>query len=116
MEFGYRKEHPNVYFRARKNAADKDETLRSRGRASEMLDLSVSTLSDYELGNMNADRLMEVLIKKYGIVDEAELENAISKIHGINLGLFSFPFERMEKKDEKSTSTYGNCFSRYVVN
>ena len=40
----------NVYFRARKDAAAKNERLWSRERAAEMLGLSTSTLSNYELG------------------------------------------------------------------
>ena len=50
MGNGYTKTNENVYFRARKNAAAYNEKLCSREGASELLDLSVSTLADYELG------------------------------------------------------------------
>ena len=43
-------ENNNVYFKARKRAAVYNERLYSRERASELLGISASTLSDYELG------------------------------------------------------------------
>lgn len=44
------KENTNIYFRCRKDAANYNEKLYSRENASELLGISVSTLSDYELG------------------------------------------------------------------
>lgn len=44
-------ENTNVYFKARKNAAEYNERLYSREGAAELLGISVSTLADYELGN-----------------------------------------------------------------
>ena len=41
---------PNVYFKARKDASVEDERLWSRERAAELLGISASTLSNYELG------------------------------------------------------------------
>lgn len=50
MGNGCMKDNENVYFRARKMAAQYNERLQSREGASEMLGISVSTLADYELG------------------------------------------------------------------
>lgn len=50
MGNGCMKENVNVYFRARKEAANDNERLYSREGAAELLGLSVSTLADYELG------------------------------------------------------------------
>ena len=44
------KENMNIYFRCRKEAANYNDKLYSRDGASELLGISVSTLSDYELG------------------------------------------------------------------
>lgn len=44
-------ENTNVYFKARKRAAEYNERLYSREGAAELLGISVSTLADYELGN-----------------------------------------------------------------
>lgn len=44
-------ENTNVYFNARKKAAEYNERLYSREGAAELLGISVSTLADYELGN-----------------------------------------------------------------
>lgn len=44
------KTNENVYFRARKEAAKYNDVLNSRGNASELLGVSESSLSDYELG------------------------------------------------------------------
>lgn len=41
----------NVYFEARKAAAEYDDRLYSREKAAELLGVSVSTLADYENGN-----------------------------------------------------------------
>ena len=51
MGNGCRKDNTNVYFKARKQAALYDYDLYSREGASEKLNISVSTLADYELGN-----------------------------------------------------------------
>lgn len=50
MGSGYVKGNENAYFRARKNAALSNPALFSRRGAAELLGVSVSTLSDYELG------------------------------------------------------------------
>ena len=44
------KTNENVYFKARKEAARYNDNLSSRGAASELLGVSESSLSDYELG------------------------------------------------------------------
>ena len=46
------KQNENIYFKCRKEAALYDERLRSRESAAELLGVSVSSLADYELGNM----------------------------------------------------------------
>lgn len=51
MANGCGKTNENIYFRCRKEAAKYDERLSSREGASELLGISVSSLSDYELGN-----------------------------------------------------------------
>lgn len=50
MGNGGTKENQNVYFRARKEAAEYNEKLSSREGAAELLGISPSTLADYELG------------------------------------------------------------------
>lgn len=50
MGNGGAKENQNVYFRARKEAAEYNERLSSREGAAELLGISPSTLADYELG------------------------------------------------------------------
>ena len=50
MGLGGTKDNMNVYFRARKKAAESNERLSSRERAAELLGISPSTLADYELG------------------------------------------------------------------
>ena len=50
MGIGCTKDNQNVYFRARKAAAEYNERLSSREGASELLGISPSTLADYELG------------------------------------------------------------------
>lgn len=50
MGNGCNKDNDNVYFRARKEAANYNEKLYSREGASELLGISVSALADYELG------------------------------------------------------------------
>lgn len=50
MGLGGTKDNNNVYFRARKRAAEYNERLSSRDGAAELLGISPSTLADYELG------------------------------------------------------------------
>lgn len=50
MGNGGTKDNQNVYFRARKRAAEYNERLSSREGAAELLGISSSTLADYELG------------------------------------------------------------------
>lgn len=50
MGNGYKNGNENIYFRARKQAANSNEKLYSRRGAAELLGVSVSTLADYELG------------------------------------------------------------------
>jgi transcriptional regulator with XRE-family HTH domain len=50
MGNGYRKVNTNMYFKARKQAAEYDDRLSSREGASELIGVSESTLADYELG------------------------------------------------------------------
>ncbi len=44
------KAYENIYFQCRKRAALEDERLNSREGAAELLDISPSTLADYEMG------------------------------------------------------------------
>ena len=46
----------NVYFEARKAAAEYDDRLYSREKAAELLGVSVSTLADYENGSFMASK------------------------------------------------------------
>lgn len=50
MGSGYEFSNDNVYFRSRKTAAKYNDKLYSREGAAELLGISSSTLSDYELG------------------------------------------------------------------
>ena len=50
MGSGYEFSNDNVYFRSRKSAAKYNDKLYSREGAAELLGISSSTLSDYELG------------------------------------------------------------------
>lgn len=63
------KENTNIYFRCRKDAANYNEKLYSRENASELLGISVSTLSDYELG-------LTKIIPPDMVVKMADLYNA----------------------------------------
>ncbi len=63
------KENMNIYFRCRKEAALFNDKLYSRDGASELLGISVSTLSDYELG-------LTKIIPPDMVVKMAELYNA----------------------------------------
>ena len=51
MGKGCMKENNNIYFQARKKASEYNDRLSSRETASELLGVSISSLSDYELGN-----------------------------------------------------------------
>lgn len=46
------KPNENIYFRCRKEAAKYNDKLNSRESAAEMLGVSVSSLADYELGQI----------------------------------------------------------------
>lgn len=50
MDNGCTIEHENIYFRCRKEAATYNQKLSSREGAAELLGISVSSLSKYELG------------------------------------------------------------------
>lgn len=50
MGSGYEFSNDNVYFRSRKSAAKYNDKIYSREGAAELLGISSSTLSDYELG------------------------------------------------------------------
>lgn len=68
MECNCMKENENIYYKCRKEAASFNENLFSRERASEILGISVSTLSNYELGLTNPP--VDIVVKM------AELYNA----------------------------------------
>lgn len=55
-------ENTNVYFKARKKAAEYNERLYSREGAAELLGISVSTLADYELGNTKVVSVDKVVL------------------------------------------------------
>lgn len=63
------KANANVYFQARKKAAEYNDALYSREGAAEKLGVSVSTLADYELGNTKVIPVDKVVLM-------AELYNA----------------------------------------
>lgn len=62
MGNGCMKDNKNVYFRARKEAANYNEKLFSREGAAELLGVSVSTLADYELGNTKVVPVDKVML------------------------------------------------------
>lgn len=68
-------ENTNVYFKARKKAAEYNERLYSREGAAELLGISVSTLADYELGNTKVVPVDKVVLM-------ADLYNAPELITG----------------------------------
>lgn len=52
---------------------------------------------------MDAARMKEILKKEYGICNEKEFNAAVSKIVGINLGIFTMPLaERSVAISEKT--------------
>ena len=57
-----RKAQDNIYFKCRKEAAVFNEKLYSREGAAEMLGVSVSSLADYELGNIKAVPVDKVVL------------------------------------------------------
>lgn len=59
----------NIYFKARREAAEHDKRLSSRERASELLGCSVSTLANYELG-------LTKIVPPDAVVMMADLYNA----------------------------------------
>lgn len=51
---------------------------------------------------MNVARMMEILKSEYGIRDKAEFDEAVSKSDGVNIGIFTMPFdERRERHGQK---------------
>lgn len=54
---------------------------------------------------MDVAKMKEILKTEYGICNEAEFNAAVSKSAGINLGMFTLPFERRKEYE------FGNCNS-----
>lgn len=54
---------------------------------------------------MDAAKLKEILRLEYGIHNMTEFEEAVRKSEGINIGIFTMPFER-RKEDELRISNY----------
>ena len=75
MGKGPLKDNANLYFQARKKAAEWDERLFSRERAADLLGISPYTLADYELGNTKVVPVDKVLLM-------ADLYNAPELITG----------------------------------
>ena len=75
---GCKKENTNIYFVARKKAAEYDETLYSRDGASEKLGVSISTLADYELGNTKVVPVDKVVLMA-DLYKNPELKNLYCK-------------------------------------
>lgn len=51
---------------------------------------------------MEAAKLRDILKAEYGINDEKEFNAAVSKSVGINLGIFTMPFERSRTCEQKA--------------
>lgn len=66
----------NVYFEARKAAAEYDDRLYSREKAAELLGVSVSTLADYENGNTKFVPVDKVVLMADAVL--LDLFNALS--------------------------------------
>ena len=62
MATDYMKSNENIYFRCRKEAAKYNDKLNSREGASELLGISVSSLADYELGNIKVVPVDKVVL------------------------------------------------------
>lgn len=55
---------------------------------------------------MDAARMKEILKSEYGIRDEKEFNMAVSKMAGINLGIFTMPLaEKEASEDEQAKKT-----------
>ena len=55
---------------------------------------------------MDAAKMKEVLKREYGINNEKEFNMAVSKMGGINLGIFTMPLAEMEaSEDEQAKKT-----------
>lgn len=55
---------------------------------------------------MDAAKMKEILKREYGISNEKEFEAAVSKMTGINLGIFTMPLsERSVTSDEQTKKT-----------
>ena len=78
MGKGTVKENNNVYFRARKSAAMYNEKLFSRENTSELLGVSASTLSDYELGNTKVIPA-DIVVKMSELYNAPELKRHYCK-------------------------------------
>lgn len=74
----YRKENQNVYFKARKEAAEYNDKLSSREGAAELLGVSPSTLADYELGNTKFIPVDKVVLMA-DLYNKPELKNGYCK-------------------------------------
>lgn len=65
----------NVYCKARKAAARYNERLNSREGAAEALNVSVSTISDYELGLTKTGVPVEAVVRMADLYNAPELRN-----------------------------------------
>ena len=55
---------------------------------------------------MDAARMKEILKSEYGISNEKEVNETVSKMDGINLGIFTMPLaERSVTSDEQTKKT-----------
>lgn len=86
----YKIKHPNVYFQTRKDASVYDGRLSSREGAAEVLDMSVASLADYELGrtkNVPPDRVLKMTrlymapeLRNWYCVNECPLGNGCETV------------------------------------
>jgi transcriptional regulator with XRE-family HTH domain len=74
MGFSPTKAAANIYCQCRKNAAKYNDSLNSREGASEQLNISVSTLSDYELG-ITKSVPVEAVVRMADLYNAPELRN-----------------------------------------
>lgn len=49
---------------------------------------------------MDAAKMKEILKKEYGITNEEEFKQAVENSAGIDIGLFTMPFERRRKSEQ----------------
>ena len=54
---------------------------------------------------MDAAKMKEILKKQYGINNEEEFNMAVEKSKGINIGIFSMPFNEKDKLNEQAEKT-----------